>query len=298
MDGIAPCLWYNDQSEDAAAFYTGLFPDSRVIAVSRYPESFDNPAGRPPGSVMTVEMVLAGSPFTALNGGPMFTINPSISFFVHTGTRKDTDRTFSALADGGSVMMPLQAYPWSERYGWVQDRFGVSWQVMLGSRDGVRDTIVPCLMFCGDQHGRAEEAMDLYTGVFDDAGIRDVTRYAGDEGPEGTVKHGRFVVAGRDFVAMDAHGEHPFGFDEALSLQVLCADQAEVDRYWAALSDGGEEGPCGWLKDRFGVSWQVVPTAFSELMKRGDVTAAERMFQCMLGMKKLDVAALRSAYEG
>jgi len=297
MNGIAPCLWFDDRAEEAAELYTGIFPGSTVRAVSRFPESFDNPSGKPPGSVMTVELELAGLAFTALNGGPQFTINPSISFFVHTETSEETDRIFAALADGGSILMPLQEYPWSERFAWVQDRNGVSWQVILGRREGVRQTIVPCLMFSGAQHGRAREAMQRYSELFDHSRLRDVATYSADEGPEGMIKHGRFVVAGQDFVAMDGHVDPPFGFNEAVSLQVMCEDQPEVDRYWAALSDGGEEGPCGWLKDRFGVSWQVVPTAFIELTKRGDAAANDRMFQSMLGMKKLDIAALRAAHE-
>ncbi|HVS03238.1 MAG TPA: VOC family protein [Thermoanaerobaculia bacterium] len=298
MKSITPCLWFDDQAEAAAESYTRLFPDSRVTAVARYPESFDNPSGKPPGSVMTVELELAGLPFTLLNGGPQFTINPSISFFVHTDGVEETDSIFTALADGGSILMPLQAYPWSQRFGWVQDRFGVSWQVILGRRDGVRQKIVPCLMFTGAQHGRAEEAMRTFTALFDHSRVGDVARYTADEGPEGTVKHGRFVLAGQDFVAMDSHFEHRFGFDEGVSLQVMCEDQAEVDRYWAALSEGGEEGPCGWLEDRFGLSWQVAPTAFVELLKEGDAAANERAFQAMLDMKKLDIAALRAAHEG
>jgi len=127
---IVPCLWFDDQAEPAAAFYTTTFPGSRVSAVSRYPESFDNPAGKPRGSVMTVELEVAGQRFTALNGGPRFVINPSVSFFVHVGTADEATRLFFALADGGAVLMPMGAYPWSERYAWVQDRFGVSWQVV------------------------------------------------------------------------------------------------------------------------------------------------------------------------
>jgi predicted 3-demethylubiquinone-9 3-methyltransferase (glyoxalase superfamily) len=298
MNGIAPCLWMDDQAEAAAELYTGLFPDSRIEAVARYPESFENPSGKPPGSVMTVELVLSGLHFTLLNGGPHFTLNPSISFFVHTDSAQETDRIFGALADGGSILMPLDRYPWSERYGWVQDRFGVSWQVILGRAEGIGQKIVPCLMFTGAQHARAEEAMRFYTSVFDRAQIGDLARYAAEEGPEGTVKHGRFELAGQHFVAMDAHGEHPFGFNEALSLQVMCADQAELDRYWAELSEGGEEGPCGWLKDRFGLSWQVVPIDFVEMLKAGNAAGYERAFQAMLGMTKIDLAALQAAYAG
>jgi predicted 3-demethylubiquinone-9 3-methyltransferase (glyoxalase superfamily) len=294
---IVPCIWLDDQAESATDFWARTFPEGRVIATSRYPESFDNPGGKPRGSVLTVEFEAAGQRFTALNGGPIFTLNPSISFFVHVDTAADTDRLFSALAEGGEELMPLDAYPWSERYGWVKDQFGVSWQVIARRRSKGGATTVPCLMFAGTQHGRAEEAMAAYASIFSDGRIDSVERYAAGEGPKGMVKHGRFVIAGQEMVAMDSHANHDITFNEALSLQVMCEDQDEIDQHWASLGEGGEHGPCGWLKDRFGLSWQVVPTAIDEWMSSKDTAARDRAFQAMLKMKKLDIAELRRAFE-
>lgn len=295
---IVPCLWFDNQAEEAASFYTQIFPGGHVTAVSRYPESGDNPSGKPPGSVLTVEFTVAGQRFTALNGGPQFVINPSVSFFVRVETAEETDRLFSALADGGQALMPLGAYPWSERFGWVRDRFGVSWQVIMmpGARQGA--TIAPCLMFTGPQHGRAEEAIQAYTRIFPDGRIESIERYAADQGPEDTVMHGRFAIAGLEMAAMDSHIEHGFTFNEAISLQVMCKDQDEVDRYWAALSEGGEKGPCGWLKDRFGLSWQIVPAGISDWMTSKDVAARDRAFHAMMGMTRPDIAALQAAFDG
>jgi predicted 3-demethylubiquinone-9 3-methyltransferase (glyoxalase superfamily) len=295
---IVPCIWLDDQAEQAAAFYVRTFPDGRITATSRYPESSENPGGRPRGSVLTVEFEVAGRRFTALNGGPRFAVNPSISFFAHVDTAEEADRLFAALADGGGVLMPLDAYPWSERYGWVKDRFGVSWQVIAGRRQPGGATIVPCLMFAGRQHDRAEEAMRTYAGIFPGGRIDGLERYAAGEGPPGAVKHGRFVLAGQEMVAMDSHVDHGVTFNEALSLQVMCRKQEELDRYWAALSEGGHKGPCGWLQDRFGLSWQVVPSAMAEWMASGDAAGRDRAFQAMLQMKKLDIAALQRAYQG
>lgn len=131
---IIPCIWVDDQAEKVAAFYVRTFPAGRIVATSRYPESRDNPSGRPRGSVLTVEFEVAGQRFTALNGGPIFVLNPSISFFVHVDEPAEADHLFAALADGGEVLMPLDSYPWSDRYGWVKDPFGVSWQVITGRR--------------------------------------------------------------------------------------------------------------------------------------------------------------------
>jgi predicted 3-demethylubiquinone-9 3-methyltransferase (glyoxalase superfamily) len=295
---IAPCIWLDDQAEQAAAFYVRIFPAGHVVATARYPESSDNPSGKPRGSVLLVEFEVAGQRFTALNGGPIFVLNPSISFFFHVDTAADADRLYAALAEGGEALMPLGAYPWSERYGWVKDRFGVSWQVMAGRRPNGGASITPCLMFAGAQHGRAEEAMSHYAGIFPGGHIESVERYGAGEGPQGTVKHGRFTVAGQTMVAMDSHVDHDVTFNEGVSLQVMCEDQAEVDRYWDALANGGEHGQCGWLKDRFGLSWQVVPTSIAEWMTSTDTAARDRAFEVMLQMNKLDIAALKRAYGG
>lgn len=295
---IVPCIWLDDQAEAAADFYARTFPAGRVVAASRYPAHGDNPAGKPRGSVLTVEFEIAGQRFTALNGGPVFVLNPSVSFFAHVDAPAGADRLFAELAAGGQELMPIGRYPWSERYGWVRDRFGVSWQVMAGRRSPDGPMVAPCLMFAGAQHGRAGEAMRFYSGIFPGGRIGSVEHYAEGEGPPGTVKHGRFSLAGQEFVAMDSHYDHGFGFNEALSLQVMCAGQGELDRYWQALADGGQHGPCGWLKDRFGLSWQVVPEKLSSLLTGPDEAAAERAFAAVMRMQKIDIAAVQRAYEG
>jgi predicted 3-demethylubiquinone-9 3-methyltransferase (glyoxalase superfamily) len=295
---LVPCIWLDDQAEQAAALYLRAFPRGRVTATSRYPESSDNPSGRPRGSVLTVELELAGQRFTLLNGGPLFALDPSLSFFVHVETAEEADRLFAPLVEGGQALMPLGAYPWSERYGWAQDRFGVTWQVIAGRRPPGGATIVPCLMFAGPQHGRAEEAMGAYAGIFPAGRVVELARYAAGEGPEGAVKHGRLVLAGQELVAMDSHLAHGTTFSEALSLQVMCEDQPTLDRYWTALAEGGQHGPCGWLKDRFGFSWQVVPASMARWLAGGDAAARDRAFAAMLTMKKLDIAALERAWAG
>ena len=298
---IVPCVWMDDQAQDAASFYTRVFPGGRITAVTHYPQVDDNPSGKPPGSVLTVEFEIAGRRFTALNGGRQFKPNPSISFFVWVDGPAAADRFFAALSEGGKELMQLDKYPWSERYGWVQDRFGVSWQVMAVQRKAPGPsevTIAPCLMFADAQHGNAAPAIEIYTRIFPQSRVESLEKYGPQEGKAGTVKHGRFVIAGQEMVAMDAHGEHGFTFDEGLSLQVLCDDQAEIDRYWEALSEGGEKGPCGWLKDRFGLSWQIAPEAMIAWLTDPDLAARERVFTAMLAMKKLDVAVLRAAFDG
>jgi predicted 3-demethylubiquinone-9 3-methyltransferase (glyoxalase superfamily) len=148
----------------------------------------------------------------------------------------------------------------------------------------------PCLWF--DNQG--EEAAEFYTSVFPNSKILDIARYGpAGPGPEGSVMTVRFMLDGQEFVALNGGPE--FTFSEAISFQVDCGSQEEVDEYWARLSDGGAEGPCGWLKDRFGLSWQIVPSALPALLSDPDPGRAQRAMQAMLQMKKIDIAELRRA---
>ena len=157
-------------------------------------------------------------------------------------------------------------------------------------------TITPCLWF---DNGAAEEAAVFYTSLFPDSWITNVDRSAADNPStrKGDVLTVEFTLSGRPFIALNGGPEFPF--TEAVSFSIDCEDQAEVDHYWDALqADGGQPSVCGWLKDRFGVSWQVVPRQLNEYLRSGDADAAERTMKAMLEMTKLDVAKLREAFEG
>lgn len=296
---IVPCIWLDDQAEAAADFYAATFPEGRIDAVARYPRSGENPANRPPGSVLTVDFTVAGQRMTVLNGGPTFRPNPSVSFHVHLPDAAAVDALHGALSDGGMDLMPLGTYPWSPRYVWVQDRFGVSWQLMARD-DAPRPVVVPALMFAGPHHGRARQAIETYVDVFPDARVAHVEDFGEGEGGEvGTVKQAAFEVLGHGLVAMDGGSGHAFGFDEGLSLQVMCTDQAEIDRIARGLTaDGGEEGPCGWVRDRFGLWWQVVPEDVAGWMASEDEVARDRVFHALMPMRRIDAAALERAYRG
>ncbi|MDZ7343518.1 MAG: VOC family protein [candidate division KSB1 bacterium] len=299
MQKITPFLWFDSQAEEAAKFYTSLFKSGKIGRVARYGKEGFEIHHREAGSVMTVDFELMGYQFTGLNGGPMFKFTPAISFFVVCETEAEIDALWQNLSQGGMAMMPLQKYDWSEKYGWVQDKFGLSWQVSLGRKEDVGQTISPFLMFVGKQHGRAEEALRFYTSLFKNSEVVGILRYGpGEPGPEGTVKHAQFRLHGEVFMVIDAAGEHPFTFNEALSLVVNCETQEEVDYFWEQLSVGGEKSRCGWLKDKFGVSWQVVPTILDELMRDKDAQKTGRVMHVMLQMDKLDIKTLQQAYAG
>jgi predicted 3-demethylubiquinone-9 3-methyltransferase (glyoxalase superfamily) len=152
--------------------------------------------------------------------------------------------------------------------------------------------ITPCLWF--DDQG--EEAAEFYTGLFPDSRITDVSRYgSAGPGPEGQAMTVSFELNGRPFLALNGGASPGYKFSEAISFQVFCDSQDEVDRYWDAFTEGGEEGPCGWCKDRFGVSWQVVPNRLLELLQDPDRERSSRAMTAMLAMRKIDVAALEAA---
>ncbi|MBP6809987.1 MAG: VOC family protein [Saprospiraceae bacterium] len=285
---ITPFLWFDGQAEEAVNLYTSIFPNSKITSMFRLPN----------GSVMTAGFQLGGENFVALNGGPQFKLNPSISFFVICETEAETDNAWQKLLEGGSVMMPLDKYPWSEKYGWVQDRFGLSWQLSFGKLADVGQKITPALMFVGEQHGRAEEALNFYSSIFKHPHTDGILRYAaGDSDPAiGTVKHAQFSLEGQKFMAMDSSAEHGFQFNEALSFVINCDTQPQIDYYWDKLTaEGGAESMCGWLKDKFGVSWQVVPPVLSKLLGDPDPAKSQRVMQAMCQMKKLDIAGLTQA---
>jgi predicted 3-demethylubiquinone-9 3-methyltransferase (glyoxalase superfamily) len=161
------------------------------------------------------------------------------------------------------------------------------------AKEQTMQKITPCLWF----DGQAEEAASHYTSILKNSRIVDVKRHGKyGPGPEGSVITVTFVIEGQEFVALN--GGPDFKFTEAISFQVNCRTQDEVDELWERLSEGGEKGPCGWLKDRFGVSWQIIPTALGEVLRDPDPEKSNRVMQAMLGMSKIEIQGLRDAYEG
>ncbi len=196
--------------------------------------------------------------------------------------------------------MELGEYPFSERYGWVQDRYGLSWQVMFMGERAITQRITPTLMFAGDVCGKAEEAIQFYASVFHNAGVGDILRYGKGEEPDkkGTVKHAAFTLEGQEFAAMDSARVHNFTFNEAISFMVHCDTQEEIDYYWGKLSAHSKAEQCGWLKDRYGLSWQIVPAVMDKMLKSKDAKRIARVTEAFLQMKKFDIAKLKKAYEG
>lgn len=307
MQKIIPHLWFDKNAEEAVKFYTSIFKGGKIGATTRYTEAGFEVHQMPAGTVLTVEFQIEGMDFIALNGGPLFNFNPSVSFFLNfdpskdKDARKNLDLLWGKLSEGGKALMPLDKYPFSERYGWIQDKFGVSWQLILSNPEGdERPFIVPSLLFTGDVSGKAEEAIRHYASIFKDSKLGQLARYPEDTEihKKGMLMFGDFMIENQWFAAMDGGDVHDFEFNEAISLLVLCKDQKEIDYFWEKFEVPPGEGQCGWLKDRYGVSWQIAPEGMGEMLNSEDKEAADRAMNAMLQMKKIDIAALKRAYEG
>ena len=293
MQKIIPHLWYDTQATQAAEFYVSIFPDSKILNISTLNDT-------PSGTVEMVSFELLNYEFQAISAGPYFTFNPSVSFMIECITAQEVDAYWEKLSPGGTALMELGAYPFSERFGWIQDQYGLSWQIIYSSAPGAKRKITPMVMFVGDVAGKAEEAIRLWTSIFPDGKAGDLMHYGKGEEPdqEGTLKYGTFSLFGQEFVAMDSAHEHQFSFNEAISFIVNCETQEELDDYWYQLSAVPEAEQCGWLKDKFGVSWQIVPVGMEAMLSGDDADKIARVTQAFLQMKKIDLAALQAVYEG
>ncbi|WP_370614428.1 VOC family protein [Mumia qirimensis] len=303
---IVPNVWCNRNAEEAGRFYAEALPDTRTEVEARYPtEGLLDFQQAFAGEPLTVTVEIAGTRITLVNAGDEFRPTPALSFTLNfdplrfggatpegeQAARDALDATWTALADGGTVRMEIGEYPFAKRYGWVEDRYGVNWQLMLTDPSGdPRPFVIPALMFGGAAQDKAAEAADFYVSLFEStpggAEVGNRFPYGTPTGPASAegLAFGEFRIGDQWLMASDFGADHYFGFSEGVSLEVQCEDQAEIDRLWDALSDAPEAEQCGWLKDRYGVSWQITPVGLGKLMERPNA------FEHMLGMKKLVIA--------
>lgn len=298
MQKIVPHLWYDKEAKEAAQFYVSIFPNSKITNVSVLKDT-------PSGDCDIVSFQLMGQEFMSISAGPYFKFNPSISLMVNfdpsqnKNAQKDLDASWEKLSEGGQALMPLQEYSFSKRYGWIQDKYGLSWQLILTDPKGEeRPAIIPSLLFTNKVYGKAEEAINHYLSIFKKSKKGMIAKYGPNQKPdkEGAVMFADFMIEGIWFAVMDSAHEHKFAFNEAISFIVNCKDQKEIDYYWQLSHDPKAE-QCGWLKDKYGVSWQITPIEMEKYMK-GPADKIARVTQAFLKMKKFNLAELKKAYDG
>lgn len=274
---LYPCLWFNDNAKAAADLYCSVFPNSNIVQ--------DTP--------MVTSFELHGTRFMGLNGGPQYQVNSAMSYYVYCGSASEIERIYTALTPNGTIVMPLGAYDWSPKYAWVVDAFGVNWQLDI---DDIKSTqkIVPTLLFANAKMHLVKEAITRYTAIFNPSKILVEAPYPpGTAVPEGSLLFAQCFLKGFILNAMSSTLQHDFDFTPGNSLVVLCENQAEIDYYWEKLGEGGHEDMCGWLTDKFGVSWQIVPAVLPQLM--ADPEKGPRVIQAFLKMRKFDIETLINA---
>lgn len=273
---ITPCLWFNNQAKEAAALYCSVFEKSKITTQSP----------------IVTEIDVSGQKFILLDGGPMYHPTPAMSFYYICENVRELEKIWDAFSKDGSILMPLNKYPRSEKFGWVTDKFGISWQLALGKLSDVGQKITPCLLFTGKQYGRVDEAIELYSSIFENVTVDGMLRYGANELPDkvGKVKHAQIDVDGQKLMLMESAAEHNFSFTEGVSLTLYCETQEEIDDYWEKFTEQGEESMCGWLKDKFGVSWQIIPTILGKIMS--NPAKAGKAAQAFMTMRKLNIEQL------
>lgn len=293
MQKIVPHLWFDKEAKEAALFYVSLFEQSKLANVTTIENT-------PSGDTELVQFELAGQRFSAISAGPYFRFNPSISLMVVCYSKEEVNTKWKALVQDGSELMPLDEYPFSRWYSWVQDRYGVSWQLMLTDNRQAGQKITPCLLFSNDACGKAEEAVNYYTEVFKDSEIAVISKYGEGEAESAKAKvnFAAFKLNGVSFSAMDNGFDVDFHFNEAFSFIVNCADQQEIDYFWDKLSAVPDAEQCGWVKDKFGLSWQITPENMDEILFHGSRDEVRRVTEAFLKMKKFDLEALEKARLG
>ena len=298
MQKIVPHLWFDTNAKAAAEFYAAVFPDAKVTSHTVMKNT-------PSGDCDVMKFEIMGYTFMSISAGPYFKITPAISFMVNfdaaifENARELLDEAWNTLIVGGKVLMPLATYPFNERYGWVEDSFGVSWQLSYSPKGGVsKPAIIPSMLFVGGLVGNAKVARDLYVSIFEEASLGIEMYY-----PEGLeseqpnhLMYSDFKLKDQWFAVMDSARNHEFSFTEGVSLIINCDSQQEIDYYWEKLSAVPEAEQCGWLKDQFGVSWQITPTRMTAMMQSGTAEQINRLVQAFLPMKKFDIATLEAAY--
>jgi len=280
-NNIFPCILYNGDARKSADFYCNIF-DGKVTV--------DNQ--------VVINIELFGQKIMLLNG-PEQDKNPSISFMVICDTEDEVQKYWDQLQEGGKALMALDSYPWSKKYGWIQDQYGVSWQLFLGEKANDQK-LVPTLMFMHENNGKSVEAMEFYTRTFPNSSIGNISKYkdGGESGEDPEyVMHAHFSINDYNLFCMDSSHDHQFDFNQGISMVVMTKDQEETDYFWNSLSaEGGSQEVCGWLKDKYGLSWQVFPEKASELVNDPDKEKSQKVLQAIMKMKNIIIKDLEEAY--
>ncbi len=288
MQTIIPHLWYDTEAKEAAAFYVDLF-GGKIDWTYTITDT-------PSGDSDLVQFQLGDMTLAAISAGPYFKLNESMSLMVTVADKADVTRIYEALSDGGRVLMPLAEYPFSPYYVWLEDRFGLSWQLSYAPDLDKPYQFDICLLFSQDQVGLAQPMLDYYKDKLPQASVGQISYYGEGEAPVEAAKlnYAELLIGDQKIIAMD----HGYGgvasFNEAFSLMVYVDNQEEADSWYEIVSAVPEAEICGWAKDQFGISWQIVPRILMEAYDSASPEQIKAVNAAVMTMKRLDIASIQA----
>ncbi|HEM6371851.1 TPA: VOC family protein [Streptococcus suis] len=283
MQTIIPHLWYDTEAKEAAEFYVDLF-GGKIDWTYTITDT-------PSGDSDLVQFQLGDMTLAAISAGPYFKLNESMSLMVSVADKADVTRLYEALSDGGRVLMPLGEYPFSPYYVWLEDRFGLSWQLSYEPDLDKPYQFDICLLFSQDQVGLAQPMLDYYKDKLPQARLGHLSYYG--EGEAAKLNYAELLVGGQKLIVMDHGYGGEASFNEAFSLMVYVDSQEEAESWYEKVSAVPEAEICGWAKDQFGISWQIVPRILMEAYDTASPEKVKAVNAAVMTMKRLDIAKIQ-----
>ncbi|HEM6452798.1 VOC family protein [Streptococcus suis] len=284
MQTIIPHLWYDTAAKEAVAFYVELF-GGKIDWTYTITDT-------PSGDSDLIQFQLGDMTLAAISAGPYFKLNESMSLMVNVASKDEVTRLYQALSEGGRILMPLAEYPFSPYYVWLEDRFGLSYTPDL---DKPYQFDI-CLLFSQEQVGLAQPMLDYYKDKLPQASIGQLSYYGEGEAAVEAAKlnYAELLVGGQKLIVMDHGYGGEASFNEAFSLMVYVDSQEEADSWYEIVSAVPEAEVCGWAKDQFGISWQIVPRTLMEAYDTASPEKAKAVNAAVMTMKRLDIAAIQA----
>lgn len=288
MQTIIPHLWYDTEAKEAAELYVDLFGGK----IDWNYTITDTPSG----DAGLIQFQLGDMTLAAISAGPYFKLNESMSLMVNVASKDDVSRLYETLSEGGRVLMPLGEYPFSPYYVWLEDRFGLSWQLSYAPDLDKPYQFEICLLFSQDQVGLAQPMLDYYKDKLPQASVGQISYYGEGEAPveAAKLKYAKLLIGDQKIIAMD----HGYGgvasFNEAFSLMVYVDSQEEADSWYEIVSAVPEAEICGWAKDQFGISWQIMPRILMEAYDSASPEQIKAVNAAVMTMKRLDIASIQA----
>jgi predicted 3-demethylubiquinone-9 3-methyltransferase (glyoxalase superfamily) len=264
---IYPCLWFDINAKDVAVYYCDIFKNGKLLSENSITSYFE----------------IMGTKFLALNGGKTFKVNQAISYYVYCNGNDEISRLYDKLSEGGKILMPLNTYPWSNKYAWIADKYGVNWQLDIANIES-EQKILPSMLFANAKMNSVREAINQYLSIFPNSKLILESPCPPEMNMAKAILFAQYSLSGFLFNSMSSNFNHAFDFTPGNSFVIECENQEEIDFYWEKLGEEGFYSQCGWLQDKCGISWQIVPKILSKLMS--DPAKAPKVVEAYMKMQK------------